>query len=150
MQCISVWKTNIYCSWEEWFRYLIYNLNSNNCLIKVNLRLSRWLSANSLPAMQDTQEMQVWSLSQKIPWRKKWKPTLVSLPGKFHGQRSLAAYSSWDWKSLSTRLISNNHLDFCLSKDNITWHFNACHYLRKIMWSEIIQTHWISPPVTQR
>ena len=26
----------------------------------------------------------------KIPWRRKWQPTLVFLPGKSHGQRSLA------------------------------------------------------------
>ena len=25
----------------------------------------------------------------KIPWRRKWQPTLVFLPGKSHGQRSL-------------------------------------------------------------
>ena len=31
----------------------------------------------------------------KIPWRKKWLPTPVFLPGEFHGQRSLAGYSSW-------------------------------------------------------
>ena len=29
----------------------------------------------------------------KIPWRRKWQPTLGFLPGKFHGQRSLADYS---------------------------------------------------------
>ena len=38
-------------------------------------------------------EMQVWSLVGKIPWRKKWQPALVFLPGKSHGQRSLAGYS---------------------------------------------------------
>ena len=27
---------------------------------------------------------------RKIPWRKKWQPTPVFLPGKSHGQRSLA------------------------------------------------------------
>jgi len=27
----------------------------------------------------------------KIPWRRKWQPTPVSLPGEFHGQRSLGA-----------------------------------------------------------
>ena len=32
----------------------------------------------------------------KIPWRKKWQPTPVFLPGKSHGQRSLAGYSPWD------------------------------------------------------
>ena len=29
----------------------------------------------------------------KIPWRKKWQRTLVFLPGKLHGWRSLADYS---------------------------------------------------------
>ena len=28
-----------------------------------------------------------------IPWKRKWPPTPVFLPGKFHGQRSLAGYS---------------------------------------------------------
>ena len=31
----------------------------------------------------------------KIPWRRKWQPAPVVLPGKFHGQRSLAGYSPW-------------------------------------------------------
>ena len=31
----------------------------------------------------------------KIPWSRKWWPTPVFLPGKFHGQRSLADYSPW-------------------------------------------------------
>ena len=26
---------------------------------------------------------------EKIPWRRKWQPNAVFLPGKFHGQRSL-------------------------------------------------------------
>ena len=32
----------------------------------------------------------------KIPWRRKWQPTLIFLPGKSHGQRSLEDYSPWD------------------------------------------------------
>ena len=35
---------------------------------------------------------------KKIPWRRKWQPILVFLPGKFHGQRSLACYSPWTHK----------------------------------------------------
>ena len=35
---------------------------------------------------------------RKIPWRRKWKPTLVFLPGELHGQRSLADYSSWGYE----------------------------------------------------
>ena len=34
----------------------------------------------------------------KIPWRRKWQMTPVSLPGKFHGQRSLVGCSPWDHK----------------------------------------------------
>ena len=29
----------------------------------------------------------------KIPWRRKWQSTLIFLPGKSHGQRSLEGYS---------------------------------------------------------
>ena len=29
----------------------------------------------------------------KTPWRRKWQPTPVFLPGESHGQRSLACYS---------------------------------------------------------
>ena len=29
----------------------------------------------------------------KIPWRRKWQPTPVLLPRKFHGWRSLVGYS---------------------------------------------------------
>ena len=29
----------------------------------------------------------------KVPWRRKWQPTPVFLPGESHGQRSLADYS---------------------------------------------------------
>ena len=38
----------------------------------------------------------------KMPWRKKWKPTPVLLPGKFYGWRSLAGYSLWSHKKSDT------------------------------------------------
>ena len=38
----------------------------------------------------------------KIPWRKKWQPTPVFLPGEFHGQRSLVGYSPWGHKESDT------------------------------------------------
>jgi len=30
---------------------------------------------------------------RKIPWRRKWQPTLVFLPGESHGHRSMEGYS---------------------------------------------------------
>ena len=34
----------------------------------------------------------------KIPWRRKWQPTPVFLPEKFHGHRILLGYSPWGCK----------------------------------------------------
>ena len=34
----------------------------------------------------------------KIPWRRKWQPTPVFLPGEFHGQRNLVGCSPWGHK----------------------------------------------------
>ena len=35
----------------------------------------------------------------KIPWRRKWQPTPIFLPGEFHAQRSLAGYNPWGRQS---------------------------------------------------
>ena len=34
----------------------------------------------------------------KIPWIRKWHPTLVLLPGESHGERSLVSYIPWGHK----------------------------------------------------
>ena len=39
---------------------------------------------------------------RKIHWRRKWQPTPVFLPGKFHGWRSLVGYHPWGRKELDT------------------------------------------------
>ena len=38
----------------------------------------------------------------KIPWKRKWQPTPVLFPGKFHGRRSLACYSPWGHRESDT------------------------------------------------
>ena len=38
----------------------------------------------------------------KIPWRRKWQPTPVLLPGKAHGLRILVGYSPWGRKESDT------------------------------------------------
>ena len=43
--------------------------------------------------------------AEKVPWRRKWQPSPVFLPGKSHGQRSLLGYivrgvaKNWTWLS---------------------------------------------------
>ena len=54
------------------------------------------------------QEMQVRSLGQEDPLEQKMAPTLVSLPGKSHGQRGLAGYSPWGRKESDTTEQLNN------------------------------------------
>ena len=52
----------------------------------------------NLPAVQETR---VQSLG-KIPWRRKWQPTPIFLPGKVHGLRSLVDDSPWGRKESDT------------------------------------------------
>jgi len=44
--------------------------------------------------VQETQDMGSIPGFGKIPWSRKWQTTLVFLPGKFHGKKNLAGYSS--------------------------------------------------------
>ena len=70
-----------------------------------------YLEASQVAQWQVThlpmQETWVLSLGQKIPWRRKWQPTPVFLPGESHGQRRLAGYSPWHWKSQQTWWLNN-------------------------------------------
>ena len=54
----------------------------------------------------------------KIPWRRKWQPTPIFLPGKSHGRRSLVGYSPWGRKELDT----TERLHFTILK----WPWNKC------------------------
>ena len=49
--------------------------------------------------------------ARKIPWRKKWQPTAVFLPGEFHGQRNLVGYSPWSCKKPD---MTEAHMNACI------------------------------------
>ena len=64
----------------------------------------------SWPAMQEacrTHSFHGWI--GKIPVRRKWQATLIFLPGKSQGQRSLAGYSPWGRKESGTTDRLNNN-----------------------------------------
>ena len=67
-----------------------------------------------------------------MPWRRKWKPTPVSLPGKPHGQKSLVGYRQWSCRVRHDWVTS---LSFFLSVENIPSynpdHFLFCTFMRK-------------------
>ena len=39
---------------------------------------------------------------KKIPWRRRWQPTAVLLPGESHGWKSLVGYNPWGRKESDT------------------------------------------------
>ena len=47
----------------------------------------------------------------KIPWRRKWQPTPVLLPGKSHGQRNQVGYNPWGHKESETTEQLHFHFD---------------------------------------
>ena len=49
----------------------------------------------------------------KIPWRKKWQPTPVFLPGISHGQKSLMGYRLWGHKELDMTKQLSTHTHIC-------------------------------------
>ena len=51
----------------------------------------------------------------KIPWRRKWQPTLVFLSEKSHGQRNLVGYSLWDCKKVGQNLETKPQQQYILS-----------------------------------
>ena len=57
--------------------------------------LPRWLSSKESTCQCRRWRFDPWV--RKIPWKRKWQPTPIFLPGKSHGQRSLAGYSPWGY-----------------------------------------------------
>ena len=61
--------------------------------------LPRWLSGKEYACQQVAQETQIQFLGREDPLAKKWQPTLVFLPGRSRGQRSLVGYSAYGFKN---------------------------------------------------
>ena len=65
--------------------------------------ISGWLSGQELACKaRDAGDADWIPGSGRSPWRRKWQPTLVFLPGESHGWRSLAGYSPWGRKESDT------------------------------------------------
>ena len=82
----------------EFYLYLKYTLDiiiffcSQNLFMFVHM----WLSGQLLACSCKRHRRRVFDLwVRKLPWRRKWQPSLVLLPEKSYGQRSLAGHSPW-------------------------------------------------------
>ena len=81
-----------------YFSFLLFALNQ----VLSTLGLPMWLSGKESTCQWRGPGFDPWV--RKIPWRSKWQPTPVFLPGKSRGQRSLAGYSPWGWKRVGFSL----------------------------------------------
>ena len=93
------------------------------------------------------------------PWRRKWQPIPVLLPGKFHGRRSLVGYSPWglrvgqDWATslslaLSTRINSVVAAQLCPTlcspTDRSTPGLPVLHHLPELAQTHV---HWVGDAI---
>ena len=72
----------------------------------------------SPPAKPETQRLGLDPWVGKLPWRRKWQPTWVFLPGESPGQRSLVGYSPWSHRESDTTEWLNNHNKRTLKLDD--------------------------------
>ena len=86
----------------------------------------------------------------KIPWRRDWLPTPVFLPGKPHGQRSLAGCSTWGHResdsterlTLSILHTRNHpkHWKYSIEYDKVLVPMELTSRYRKIYHKEVNKT----------
>ena len=73
---------------------------------------------------------------KSIPWRRKWQPTPVFLPGKSHKQKILVDYSPWDRKESEM----TEHAHMCAHTDTHHTHTHT-HTDRHTQTDTHIHTH---------
>ena len=66
---------------------------------RVRLLVTPWTVACQAPLSMELSQAKI---LQWVARRRKQQPTLVLLPGKFHGQRSLGGYTPWGCKESDT------------------------------------------------
>ena len=76
--------------------------------VRVSPGLLRWHSDKEFTCPCRRHRFDAWG--RKIPWRRKWHPTPVLLPGKFHGPKNLTGYSTWGLHELDTTEILSIHV----------------------------------------
>ena len=85
-----------------------------------------WLSGKEPTCQCKRRGFNLWV--GKIPWRRKWQPTPVFLPGKSHGQRNLVGYpppgSKRIWPDLATKQLNLLQCCFCF----MFWFFGCETY----------------------
>ena len=78
----------------------------------------------------------------KISWRKKRQPTPVFLPGKSHGQRSLAGYSPRSCKDVGYDLVAKQKQQSGVRENLNLWATRALCRYPKCQWYTTTLLYW--------
>ena len=73
----------------------------------------------------------------KFSWSRKFQPTLVFLPGKYHGQSSLQGYNPWTHKESDT----NEHMSA---------HTHICTHTERIQQEEVVCLKLVTPKLISK
>ena len=101
---LMYWKPLNYILWNHWNGefYTIGILPQEKR--KVHVGLPRWLSGKESTCQCRRLGLEPWL--RKSPWRRKWQPIPVFLPGKSHGQRSPADNNPRGRKRIRHNLVT--------------------------------------------
>ena len=107
----------------------------------------RWLSGKEFACQGGRCGFNPWV--RKIPWRRKWQPTPVFLPGKYHGQRRPTGYSPWGCKRVEHDLETKHNLKIIESTLSLTpyHHTNRAPIKKRIIVQRLL-TQGFSPKRT--
>ena len=100
---------------------------------RVDFGLPRWLSGRESVCQCKRHRSDPWV--GKIPWRRKWQPTPVFLPGKSYGQRSLGASVQgcrrvrYDWVTEPANTVHLKIRRLSDTPDLILWEFKSWDFL---------------------
>ena len=85
----SLWLKRMFSknSSSKGFHYSKRRHSSYLVLYVINEGLPRWLNGKESACQFRRPSFDHWV--RKLPWSRKWQPTPLFLPGKFHGQRKL-------------------------------------------------------------
>ena len=111
----------------------------------IEIEVYWWISGKELACQFRRHGFDPWL--GKIPWRRKWKSIPVFLPGKSHGQRSLAGCSPWGWERVRHDLVTKQQQSLrqgvrvtgtphcvhaCVQACWLLWFFFRCYFVHTI------------------
>ena len=121
--------SNLHLPWPLNCRQILYHWATGNALLLThNITFISGTSqvasvVNNPPANAGDMNHGFDPWVRKIPWRRKWQPTLVFVSGEFHRQRSLAGYIHGIAESDTTEWLTHTHMLYSFQVYNImTWY----------------------------